>query len=463
MSNSGCTDKALELLLSHPGMKVVGLSNSDVTGESLKVILVSNNSVLKELNLSRCCYLTDEGVIAILNQVGKKLEILNLSRTEVSFSEVGFLTSCLPVLEELNLEYCKNLTNAGLKALLNKAGKTLKILNLGGTRVSFSEIGPLINTLPVLQVLDLSGCPQLLDDVVISILNQAGKTLKILNLGYSGVSFSNMESQTCTLPSMEELHMDYSNLTDAGLMAFLNKAGKTMKILNLEGTDVTFSLVGSLNSTLPALENLDLRMCGNYTHAGLMAFLDKAGETLKVLNFRGTIVSLSEIGSLTSTLPVFEELNLEDCEFTDAGLMAFLNKAGKSLKILNLKGTEVSFSNIGSLTCIIPALENLNLKGCLSFTDAGLMELLNKVGSSVKILNLKGTKVSFPLVGSLTSTLPALKFLDLANCDSLADAGLMAFLEKTSGHLKIRLNADYNVDAIRAAFPHIKLRAYWSK
>ena len=81
MSNSRCTDKALELLLSHPKMKVVGLRNSSVTGESLKVFSFSNISVVKTLDLSQCYHLTDDGIIAILNQVGKKLKILNLAMT----------------------------------------------------------------------------------------------------------------------------------------------------------------------------------------------------------------------------------------------------------------------------------------------------------------------------------------------------------------------------------------------
>jgi len=130
MINSGCTDKALELLLSHPKMKVVGLSNSSVTGESLKVFSFSNISVMKTLDLSQCDHLTDDGVIAILNQVGKKLKILKLDKTGVSFSNIGSLTSTLPALRELNLAYCGNLTDSRIMELLNKVGSTNENLQL---------------------------------------------------------------------------------------------------------------------------------------------------------------------------------------------------------------------------------------------------------------------------------------------------------------------------------------------
>ena len=62
---------------------------------------VCNNTVIKALNLSQCRYLTDDGIMAILNKVGETLKILDLSNNKVSFSEVGSMTRTLPSLEEL--------------------------------------------------------------------------------------------------------------------------------------------------------------------------------------------------------------------------------------------------------------------------------------------------------------------------------------------------------------------------
>jgi len=228
MRNSVCTDKALELLLSHPRMKVVGLSASDVTGESLKVFSFSNISVIKALDLSGCDYLTDDGIIAILNHVGKTLKILSLRGTEVSFSEFGSVTNTLPALEELNLALCVNLTDSSIMGVLNKVGETLKVLELGWTGVSFSEI-----------------------------------------------------SLTGTLPSLEELHLaNCRNLTDSSIMGFLNKVGETLQDLDLSGTKVSFSNIGSLSGSFPALETLDLQYCRNLSDAGLMAFLGKTSQYL---------------------------------------------------------------------------------------------------------------------------------------------------------------------------------------
>ena len=219
MSYSRCTDKALLLLLSHPRMKVVGLCNSDVTG--LMLSAVSNYSAIKQLDLSQCCYLTDDGIMAILNKIGKTLKILNLSNTDISFSSVDSLASTLPVLEELYLQQCFLLEDDGLITFLNKIGETLRILNLSYSGVSFSSVDSLANTLPVLEELNLQ---QISDDKLFTFLNKTGENLKILDLSRTRLSFSSVDSMTSCLPVLEKLNLRYcSNITEAGLVTFLGK------------------------------------------------------------------------------------------------------------------------------------------------------------------------------------------------------------------------------------------------
>ena len=72
-------------------------------------------------------------------------------------------------------------------------------------------------------------------------------------------------------------------MTEAGIMGFLNKTGETLKILDLVKTGVSFAEAGSLNCSLPALEELNIRRCANVTEARIKAFLDKTGaKSVKV-------------------------------------------------------------------------------------------------------------------------------------------------------------------------------------
>ena len=89
---------------------------------------------------------------------------------------------------------------------------------------------------------------------------------------------------------------------------------------------------------------------------------------------------------------------------TEAGIMGFLNRTGETLKILHLGNTRSSFSNVESLTSIFPVLEELYLSGGDNLTEAGIMGFHNKTGGALKILHLRKTGVSLSNVGSLTRT-----------------------------------------------------------
>ena len=251
--------------------------------------------LLSKLNLSGCEHLTEAGIIQFLKTVGKNLEDLNLSRTLVPFAQNVLLTISFPALENLNLRHCNNLTDAVITTFLNKSQTTLKILDVGGTRVSFSDIGALSPELPALVKLDL-------------------------------------------------FLSEY--MTDFSISLFLNKSRKTLQILNLLGTRASFSDLGSLTTTFPRLQKLKLSCCDNLKNSGIVSFLNQTGDTLRILCLIGTIVSLSDIMSLSISFSSLEELKLSHCDMTDAAIIAFLNKTGGSLKILNLSGTAVSFSGI---------------------------------------------------------------------------------------------------------------------
>jgi hypothetical protein len=305
--DSECTDNTLRLLLHNSNIKKVRLSGGNITGEYCVSQTQTTSSVVEDLNLSGCYNLSASGIVGLLNKIGETLKILNLVWTPVSFSNVGSLTNTFSVLEELNLSFCFYLTDAGIMGFLNKTGENLKILNLNNTGVSFSNVGSLTNNFSVLEELNISRCGNLTDAGIIGFLNKTGASLKILNLKGTGVSFSNVDSLANNFSVLEELNLSCCpNLTDAGVIGFLNKTGASLKILNLHGTGVSFSNVDSLANNFSVLEELNLSGCSNLTDAGIMGFLNKTGASLKILNLFFTDVSFSNVGSLTNNFSVLE-------------------------------------------------------------------------------------------------------------------------------------------------------------
>lgn len=162
-----------------------------------------------------------------------------------------------------------------------------------------------------------------------------------------------------------------------------------------------------------------MKGCTQPIDAGLITFFNKIGESLKILDLSYTELSFSSVDYMTGIFPRLEKLNLMYCEeMTDEGLMAFLNKVGENLKILYLNRTKVSFLYVELLTSTYPELEVLHLSGCEHLIDAGLITFLNKIGETLRILDLSRTSVSFDSVESLDS-FPAIEVLHLDSCAHL--------------------------------------------
>jgi len=62
------------------------------------------------------------------------------------------------------------------------------------------------------------------------------------------------------------------------------------------------------------------------------------------------------------------------------------------LKVLGLYDTRITLSNIDDLNTSFHSLELLDLSGCPYITQTGVISLLNKVGTSVR-LDIEGTPV----------------------------------------------------------------------
>jgi len=287
--HSEITDKTLQLLLQHPKIKIVQLSESLVIGDIQLLPSLTSSSVIEHLNLSGCLNLVDSRIVPLLDKIGSTLRNLNLSNTEVSLSGTGALAQ-LPLLEELDLFGCQNIDKAGLIDFLNKTEETLKVLNLGNT----------------------------------------GSLLK-----------GSIESLTASLPLLEKLNLSYSGCNSIHLFAFLNKTGGALKVLDLSYT-ASRLISGTLTESFLLPEELDLTCCPGMDDTILFRLLNKTGGALRVLNLTDCPrVRFSGTSSLSVRFPRMEKLILTDCEhITERGLIAFLDRIGPALRILHLGGLE---------------------------------------------------------------------------------------------------------------------------
>ena len=390
-----CTDKSLKALFSQPNLEIIRLSDCAITGEV--GFETRPKLALKVLGLTWCEILTDIGLVQLLNMTdGISLTELDLSRTCISFSNIHLSTAFFRNLEVLNLGCCYSLTDDGVISFLRLTEGRLKKLDLGCTSISFSNVESLSMSLSRLEELELNFCDNLSETGVISFLKQIGGCLNKLNLGGNSLSLSNVDSMTNRFTKLKVLELNNSlSLSETGFISLLSKVGDNLTRLNLQASNISLSGVELLSSRLPLLEELLLFACRNLTDNGFISLLNRVGDNLKTLNVGSTSISLSNMDSLSTRFPRVEKLVVSYCRnLTEAGAISLLSKVGEELRVLDLKGTPISLSSAGSLTNSFPRLEELSLFNCVNVAEPGVIALLNKTGDSLQTLNIRGTNLA---------------------------------------------------------------------
>lgn len=394
VNGSNCTDKALQLLLHHPTIKIIRLSGtSKVTGDIQILPSLTSSTVVEVLDLSGCSDLNRFDVL--LNSIRATLRILNLSRNKIP--DTGALAD-FAVLEELNLSNCR-MRDANLTTFLDKTKETLRILNIS-RNYHLCGIGFMTISFLMLEELHLAWCQSLPDAGIIGFLNKVGATLKILDLSHTQVS--DLDSLATSFLVLEELNLaNCRGLTDAGIIGFLNKTGGALKKLNLRSNPCLSFSSSLLNVRLPVLEELTLSSCRSMTDAGLNAFLSKIGPNLRILKLRRTCVLFEiECLPLPVIFPDLEELDLSGSVIQDAGVIKFLNRTGSNLRILDLSQTPISLSGVESLAVRFhfPVLEMLNLHGCRKVTEVGLIAFLDRASGDLTIVGHHEQKLDTEII-----------------------------------------------------------------
>ena len=132
--------------------------------------------------------------------------------------------------------------------------------------------------------------------------------------GESGCVNSSLEYLLTQHPEILVLRIKTSKCSDEGLLYILS-LGKRLTHIQLSRSKITgdhirLTEISSLTTTLENLEDLDISDCRNISETGFISLLNIVGVRLRKLNMRRLRISLSEISSLTTTLPNLEDLDI---------------------------------------------------------------------------------------------------------------------------------------------------------
>ena len=177
------TDKGLLQILQLCGstLRSLDILGTNITGENLSEYK-GTLSCLQNLNMCSCRLLTDKGLLQILQLYRSTLRSLNILGTNITGENLSEYKGTLPCLENLNMSDCRQLTNKGLLQILQFCGSKLRSLDIWNTNITGKNLSEYKGTLPCLENLNMRYCKQLTDKGLLQILQLCGSTLRSLDI-----------------------------------------------------------------------------------------------------------------------------------------------------------------------------------------------------------------------------------------------------------------------------------------
>ena len=228
---------------------------------------INVNIVSKQLHtLQLTCdfkTLNNDWFLQILEQCGSTLKSLALKNSIITGEILINYKGTLPCLENLNMDYCRYLTDKGLLQILQLCGSTLRSLDILGTEITGENLSEYKGTLPCLINLNMRNCRLLTNKGLLLMLQLCGSSLRSLDVRFTNMAGENLSEYKGTLPCLENLIMrNCILLTNKGLLQILQFCGSTLRSLNISGTNITGENLSEYKGTLSCLENLeDMTFC----------------------------------------------------------------------------------------------------------------------------------------------------------------------------------------------------------
>ncbi len=342
-----------------------------------------------------------------------------------------------------------NLNSLSLTSLLNTHGHEIESLDLSlCINLTAIDSAP---SLPFLQTLKLGGIQyaQIADQqtyrkctltiqAIFTLLKQA-PALTLLDLSSLDIfELAPFLSNSLSLPSLETLDLNYSNISSESLGQLLVKTTAlksldlhdckelsgllpdhlnltSLESLDLRRSNISSKSLGQLLTKTTALKSLDLRGCKELS--GLLP--DHLNLTsLEVLNLSGSNISSKSLSQLLTKTTALKSLDLGYYACNElSGLLPGNLNLTSSLESLDLSFSNISSKSLGQLLTKTTALKSLDLRGCKELSGL-LPDHLNL--TSLESLDLCFSNISSKSLGKLLTKTTALKSLDLRGCKELS-------------------------------------------
>lgn len=307
---------------------------------------------------------------SLLRRGIKKVQVLSLRKS------LRELVNGIPNLESLNLSGCYNLSDSALDTAFNKDLASLKSLNLSLCKdVTDSSLGRIATHCKNLEVLELGGCT------------------KITNTGLLLISWGLKKIRSLNLRSCWQIS-DHGIGHLTGIKGQPSTGAKTLNRISLQDCQkLTDESLKHISEGLPHIEQINLSFCVSVTDTGLKSL--SRVPTLQNLNLRSCDnVSDIGVGFLAEGCPGLSKLDVSFCDRISDSAMAHIATGLSHLHQLSLSSCQITDAGVARIAKDLASLETLNIGQCIKLTDKTASTIANQI-KSLRSVDLYGcTKIS---------------------------------------------------------------------
>jgi hypothetical protein len=270
-------DAVKHALARAPALTHLHLCNVSAVTDASLFELARGAARLRVLSLFGCRNITDAGVAAVLAAAGSSLSELSLRGcVRVTDAALGALG---PSATEVNLSGCALITAEGI-ATLSRRCPRLQRLNLHGVRVTDASVAALVAACPRLTTLNLGsanpyGGSALLTDAALSSLSRCGDLTCLSLQGASLVTDAGLAALVRAAPRIRRLNLaGCYRLTDASVSELGERLPQLSHLSLAQCFRVSDNALRALGSAARALRHLDVHNCQGLTAASVAALLE---------------------------------------------------------------------------------------------------------------------------------------------------------------------------------------------
>ncbi|PKA54941.1 F-box/LRR-repeat protein 3 [Apostasia shenzhenica] len=461
----------------------VGLVRASGVGWKGIEALVEACPLLEAVDLSHCCRVGDREAAALAKAV--ELRDLRMDKC-LGVTDVGLARVAVGCgkLERLGIKWCMEISDIGIELLVKKC-RNLRALDISYLRVTNSSLRS-ISSLEMLETLSLVGC-RFIDDEGLAWLNNGRNSLQSIDISRcEKVSWSGIASVIEGHRNLQTINMgDCYTVLSAPFLSQLSLIKPTLKMLKLDGLEVSDASLDSIGansinlveiglskcrgvrdegilkllSCCTSLRTIDLTCCHLLTDHALFAIANHCTK-LSCLRLEAcSLMTANGFEQIVKSCSELKEIDLTDCDVTDTTLqclskcsellvlklglcpkitgkgLAYVGSNCRKLQELDLyRCVEVDDDGMSFIADGCKKLKKLNLCYCIRITDQGLKHL----GCLEEIfdLELRGLeKITAAGITAVSMGCKSLVELDLKHCSSLDDSALFA-LAQYSQHLR---------------------------